>query len=279
LCATAEKAQTNREGRNRCRHFVQLYGTEFGSLACSAARFFADGLESGDGLLLIATSGNVTLFERELAALSVNPRELSDSGTLTVLDAGDALRLFMRNDRPDPDLFRDSIGGQVQRLRSVSRSGEITAYGEMVGVLWTDGRFTAAMELEVLWNDLLGSTGSKLLCGYPIDVFAAGFHYCDIDGLLANHSHVVPAEGNPHIEEAVNRAMEEVLGPAADELRIRMRNERQPAWAATLPAEALILWLRANVSACADRILSRARQHYLSRDFRPARSSQTGIAG
>jgi hypothetical protein len=269
----ADSPETSAEGQYACRHFVQLYGSDFQALARSAARFFVDGLQAGDGVLIIASASNAAMFRREIAALGPDPRELSLGGALTVLDAADTLRLFMRDDRPDPVLFSKTVGSQLQRLRNSSRSGEVTAYGEMVGVLWTDGCFTAAMELEHLWNDRLASTSSKLLCGYPMDVFAGGFHYCDIDGLLANHSHVVPTEGNRQIEEAINRAMEEVLGPAAHEVRVRMRDDRQPPWAAILRAEALTLWLRANLSGCSEQILSRARQHYLSAGCPPSLAS------
>ena len=88
----------------------------------------------------------------------------------------------------------------------------------MVGVLWTEGYFSAAMELEDLWNRLLSDTSSNLLCGYPIDVFSRNFHACDVEALLWNSHPRCPDEANHQLEEAIHRAMDEILGRGADVL-------------------------------------------------------------
>ena len=159
-------------------------------------------------------------------------------------------------------LFRLTVGPRVEQLRKNSRSGEVSAYGEMVGLLWTAGRFTAAMALEDMWNDVLRSTGSKLFCGYPIDVFGRSFHTCDVDALLSSHTHFVPADTSHALEQAVFRAMREVLPESAGDLEPRIKAETKAVWAKTLPGEALILWVRQHLSEQADEILGLAQRHY-----------------
>jgi hypothetical protein len=55
-------------------------------------------------------------------------------------------------------------------LRRVGRGRETTirAYGEMVDLLWKDGRSAASIKLEMLWNRLAGTHDFSLLCGYAM---------------------------------------------------------------------------------------------------------------
>jgi len=246
-------------------HFVQLYGADRTALSINAIRYFLNGLENGDALAIIATPENRRAFCEELKKLGVDLDALIRGGQAMILDAEEGLCMFMDSGRPDPATFRKMIGTKLDALRAKAVSGEVRAYGEMVGVLWADRYFTAAMQLEDLWNDLLASTRSKLFCAYPIDVFGTGFHACDIDGLLASHTHMIPADADRTLEKSIYQAMDETLGPDnAMAMRSRMDCEIQVSWSATLRAEAVILWLRKNLTECADTILGNARQLFTS---------------
>jgi len=255
-----------------CKHIVQLYGPDVTSLAANVARFLSDGWQSGDGLLVIATEANSQAILLALRSFGLDPDDLRAGGRLHVLDGATTLAEFCRGDEPDKGLFRLSVGQRVEQLRKNSRSGEVSAYGEMVGLLWTAGRFTAAMALEDMWNDVLRSTGSKLFCGYPIDVFGPSFHTCDVDALLSSHTHFVPADTSHALEQAVFRAMREVLPASAGDLEPRIQAETKTVWAKTLPGEALILWVRQHLSEQADEILGLAQRHYAI----ASQTSQTG---
>ena len=77
---------------------------------------------------------------------------------------------------------------------------------------------------------------------------------------FCSHTHLLPL--NPGLEEALDRAMHEVLGPRLENLRKSMRANHRPAWGKVPPAEALVLWLRNNLPGTADQILARAREYY-----------------
>jgi len=55
------------------------------------------------------------------------------------------------------------------RLRAARAKFPIVrAFGEMVAVLWERDQREAAIELEELWNELLGHHPFSLMCGYPL---------------------------------------------------------------------------------------------------------------
>lgn len=72
----------------------------------------------------------------------------------------------MHNGLPSTDAFNGVIGERVGRL--AKRHGEVRAFGEIVQLLWRDGKRAAALRLEDLWNELLGRQPMSLICGYRV---------------------------------------------------------------------------------------------------------------
>jgi hypothetical protein len=99
--------------------------------------------------------------------------------------------MFMTGDVPDPDLFQESIGGCIRRILENRRDTPlIRAYGEMVDVLWKQGRHDAAIRLELLWNKLAATYGFALLCGYAMGNFYKETEL--FEEVCRHHSHVIP---------------------------------------------------------------------------------------
>jgi hypothetical protein len=61
----------------------------------------------------------------------------------------------------------------------MTRSNQpLRIFGEMVAVLWNDGKHDAALSLEELWNDLREEHDFSLFCAYPLKCFEqAGFKW------------------------------------------------------------------------------------------------------
>jgi hypothetical protein len=75
-------------------------------------------------------------------------------------------------------------------LQGRSERTLVRAYGEMVDVLWKDGREDAAIQLELLWNSLAGRYGFALLCGYAMGNF---FKQTDrFEEVCRQHTHIIP---------------------------------------------------------------------------------------
>jgi MEDS: MEthanogen/methylotroph, DcmR Sensory domain len=240
-------------------HFVQLYGKDDRLLTRNVSRYLAEGLRRGDGLLVIATAEHRGSLVRRLTQERTYTRAVLE-GRLVFLDAETTLNRFMVDGEPDQARFERIIGEALAGVRTRAVQNGIRAYGEMVGVLWKAGQFSAAVRLEGLWNELLYSSDVSLFCAYPIDVFSPEFQAASVDALLCAHTHVVPTDCA--LEGALNRAMDEVLGARVEGLRRLIQANHRPAWALIPKPEAIILWLRNNLPGSVDQILDRAEEYY-----------------
>jgi len=242
-------------------HFVQLYGKDDQLLTRTVSRFLGQGLRRGDGLLIIATPEHRGTLVRHLSAERAYPRAVLE-GRLVFLDAETTLNRFLVDGEPDQSRFDSIIGEALRGVRSKAVQSGVRAFGEMVGLLWEAGQFSAAVRLEELWNTLLRASDVSLFCAYPIDVFSPEFKVSAVDSLLCAHTHLIPTAAA--LETALNQAMNEVLGPRVQGIRKLMQTNHRPAWASIPKAEGIILWLRNNLPGSADQILNRAREYYLA---------------
>jgi hypothetical protein len=175
------------------QHVVQLYGRDDQLLTRHVGQYLAEGLRRGDGLVLIATRAHTEAIVRGL-------REEGDAcvaavadGCFLILDAEDTLAQFMVGGQLRWELFDEVVGTAVRGLQARAPGGNLRAFGEMVGVLWSAGQTTAAVELEEFWNHLLEDHDVSLFCAYPIDVFHGECEKEAFKALAAAHTHVYAA--------------------------------------------------------------------------------------
>jgi KaiC/GvpD/RAD55 family RecA-like ATPase len=175
------------------QHLVQLYGRDDQLLTRHVRQYLAEGLRQGDGLILIATRAHTEAIVRGLREESAACAAAVAEGRFLMLDAEETLARFMVDGEPRWELFDEVVGTAVRGLYARAPGGNLRAFGEMVGVLWSAGQPAAAAELEELWNRLLEEHDVSLFCAYPIDVFQG---QCDTDEfktLAAAHTHVYAA--------------------------------------------------------------------------------------
>ena len=171
-------------------HAVQFYDDET-TLYATVSGFLSQGLVDEQPAILIATPAHCGPILDELQGRMLDVEQARQSGDLIVLDAGEMLAQFMRDDVPSADAFESTVGDLIRRLL-VKRSKPtlIRAYGEMVDVLWKDGKPDAAIRLEILWNRLADRFGFALLCGYSMGHF---YKQTDrFEDVCRQHAHVVP---------------------------------------------------------------------------------------
>jgi hypothetical protein len=72
--------------------------------------------------------------------------------------------------------------------------GGARIYGQMVDVLWKEGRQDAAIRLELLWNELANAQPFSLMCGYAMGPF---YKNASFDEICGHHTHVLSADGQP----------------------------------------------------------------------------------
>ncbi|MDX6560562.1 MAG: hypothetical protein QOD65_376 [Gaiellales bacterium] len=147
-----------------CDHVVQFYLSD-DELAQQAGGHLADAIDSGALAIVIATPAHARAFEARIAASGIDVEEAVADGSYVVLDAAKTLEGFLADGRPDARRFDQTVG---ELIRSAAATGRrVHAFGEMVTLLWEDGRVNAALELESLWNELSTRVPFSLFCSYP----------------------------------------------------------------------------------------------------------------
>ncbi len=187
-------------------HVAQFY-EEDAALLDSIARFIATALEAGDAAVAIATPAHRDGLRQRLVARGVDVESAIRRCQFIALDAADTLSKFMRDGSPDPERFADVVGSVFDRTRAAPgvAVGRVVAFGEMVALLWAQGKPEAALQLEQLWNDLAQTHSFSLRCAYPI----AGFNR-EQDGepfskICAAHGGVIPDESYTSLPSEAER--------------------------------------------------------------------------
>lgn len=170
-------------------HAVQFYEDDV-FLVESVSDFVKAGLREQETVIIVATLPHRTDLMRILTADPL----IGSMGLLdhhyVPLDASDTLSLFMVNGWPDERIFLNAIGKIIQ---AASQGRPVRIFGEMVAVLWAEGRHQAAIRLEKLWNELIEKHAFSLLCAYPSRAFENPDMAESFRDVCACHSHVAPS--------------------------------------------------------------------------------------
>lgn len=159
-----------RAGAGGCPHAVLFYRDDaavFGKVAA----YITSALRSGAPALVIAKPRLIEHVTIDLHREHVDGTPFGpERGRLLALDAEATLERACRNGSPDTARFERVIGEALDVLETPGRN--VTAYGEMVGILCERGDFAAAVELEQMWGRLLARRQASLLCGYSQRLFS-----------------------------------------------------------------------------------------------------------
>lgn len=176
-------------------HVVQFY-SEDDFLLDDLSKFIGTALVSGDAAVVIATSAHREGLAKRLLARGLNLSQAIQWGRYAPLDAEEILSKFMLGEVPDPERFRKCIGQVLERAQMAreGHSPRVAAFGEMVALLWAQGRTAAAVRLEQLWNELGRTYPLNLRCAYPISYFNRESHAEAFLEICGEHSAVIPGE-------------------------------------------------------------------------------------
>lgn len=178
-------------GSSTSFHAVRFY-KDAQSLCALVSTFLRDGFTASHPAVVIATPEHRNGILEQLRWGGVDTVTLQATGGLVLLDAHETLDEFMSNDMPNGSRFTAAMDPVLSSIAQNHPGLPIRAYGEMVDVLWKQGRTAAATRLEMLWNELARRHRFSLLCGY-----AMGNFYKDaaIEEICSHHTHVLTASG------------------------------------------------------------------------------------
>jgi hypothetical protein len=177
------------EGHEGSLHIMKLYSQK-DSLCQSVARFLRAGLDVGEGAILLASIAHIDFIIEALMDLGIDVESAVSSGQIVLLEAEKALSHFIIDDKVDEVLFERVIGKAFDAM--ANGFPRVRAFGEMVNILCANGNYSAAIELEGLWCDLLATRSVSLMCGYDQSSFEGNAHQVAFDSICLCHTHVLP---------------------------------------------------------------------------------------
>ncbi len=170
-------------------HFVQFYEHDSG-LAELVAGHLAGAVQAGGMAIVIATEAHRRAFGTRLAAAGIDLARADREQAVVWLDATEVLARFVPAGGIDVEAFRREVGAIAAHAAATGRP--VRVYGEMVQLLWDAGRVVAALELEELWNDVVGEHQCSLMCAYRRSSVSGSDHAGAFQRVCELHSSVLP---------------------------------------------------------------------------------------
>jgi PAS domain S-box-containing protein len=187
--------------------------------------FVAEGLRDGIPAIVIATEPHRAALRQRLGDRRVDVAAARGAGMLTVLDARQTLVQICDDDGVAPSRFASVVGRTIDEVLRVTGATQIRAFGEMVDLLWRDGRTRDALALELLWNETISNRAITLLCSYHVSSFA---ERRDVDAVCRVHDEVHPMT-RPVRALAAELAHREIIEKALRDTTARLRRAEAEA--------------------------------------------------
>ena len=154
--------------RVKDEHFMQCF-EEDEALIEGVGLFVQEALKGESAAIIIATEEHREGVANFLRGKGLDPAQLQREGRFTSLDAAETLARISVDGRVDRQRFFEVVGTLISRASN--SWGEVRAFGEMVNLLWLEGKRTEALELEGLWNQLGKIYPFALFCAYSKGAF------------------------------------------------------------------------------------------------------------
>lgn len=172
-------------------HGVQFYPND-GYLLDLLTPFVGSALISGDIALVIATKAHRDALAKRLRGRGFDVGVPRAEGRYIAIDAHAVLSKITLDGKVDRGLVEQVLGGVLARAANGGRGRRIVAFGELVAVLWSEGKEASAIQLEGMWNELARQHAFSLCCAYPMSGFG-NRHAAPFMKICAQHSHVFTA--------------------------------------------------------------------------------------
>ena len=228
-------------------HIVQTY-QDPAFLADAVAEYLGTGLRRGEAAIVIARPAHTARFLEKLGTAG-------EPGQILVLDADATLARFMEGGMPQWNAFHEVIGGLIAQVRL--QYPAVRAYGEMVDILWQEGKREAAIRLEEFWNELTRLQTFSLFCAYAMDHLDPA-SYGGLESVCRAHTHFLPTRDHHQLNQAVTAASVRVLDEPLAKILLSLAASHQSA--TKMPAgQATLLWLSQNMPRTADKVLKEVK--------------------
>lgn len=166
-------------------HALHLYEEE-STLATQVASFLEPAFAQEQAVIAIATRQHLAAVEQRMRTIGHDVDALRGMGRYVSVDAEQLLPRLLKDGLPSAQAFQHLVAARVGDLSA--RYGGVRAFGELVQLLWREGKPAAALRLEDLWNELLGYHPLSLICGYRVRTIG-GTEGPLVDEIVRRHWH------------------------------------------------------------------------------------------
>jgi len=153
-------------------HEVEFYSDD-AAFVLGFIRVIEAALKSGNPVIVVATESHRKSLLQSLRENGVDIVAAVDEGRYVSLDVADTLSTFMVNGLPDPARFRTVVDNLVVAAARASRrdSPRVAVCGECAAALWEQGNADAAVEVELLCDEIARRCDIDVLCGFVLNSF------------------------------------------------------------------------------------------------------------
>jgi len=137
----------------------------------SVVEFLAEGVRTGQPIVVIATEAHRRAFADGLRSKGLDPDQGFGDRLGVWLDAHETLESFMEGSVPNRERFRANVSELFDRIIDGRNYLVVRGYGEMADLLWKDGNPDAAILVERYFGELADRYKYAWLCGYAVDDF------------------------------------------------------------------------------------------------------------
>src|SRR6516162_3131882 len=175
-------------------HVVYCYEDD-DDLVAIVVRYVGSALDRGEAAVVVVTPEHARRFTEDFARAGIDSAAAEAASRLILLDAARTLANVAPDGTIDPAAFEATVTPLLCRARAAG--GHVCLYGEMVALLFEQGRPDSALRLEECWNELGSEEGFSLLCAYPAPRFSDAARE-DADARIGRlHSDVVADQPRP----------------------------------------------------------------------------------
>jgi DcmR-like sensory protein len=178
---------------DRAPHAIQFYSGD-GFLLDSLSRFISVALEAGDSCFVLATREHLDGLAKLLKARGVDMDRVVKKRRYVAVEALQVLEQLMVDGKLCKTRFDEFIREVFLPLKAAAESKlkRVAVCGEVVGLLWADGKPEVAIELERYWNEVARKGSYCLRCFYPIASFSDPGQNELFLKLCAQHASLIP---------------------------------------------------------------------------------------
>ena len=228
-------------------HVVQFY-TDDRFLLDELSHFIAAALTAGSSAVVIATKAHKDSLAERLERQEVDVAKAIGEGRYVALDAAETLAGLMTDGLPESGRFSETIGGLIARASLAARDEKhrVVAFGEMVALLWAEGKTEAAILTEKLWNQLARAYSFSLRCAYPMQGFCREEHADSLLRICDEHTGVVPDESYSELTSEEERLrnvvrLQQQMQVLLSEVEARRKEEQFRLFVEAVPDYAIFM--------------------------------------